>query len=218
VKNGKPRSIDPDEPSKIAEAVTRLGLRYVVVTSVTRDDIPDGGAYHFAEVIRSVNDANPETAVEVLIPDFRGSTDSLKKVLDANPTVVSHNVETVEELYGYVRPEADYRRSLDLIRNIRKINPRVHSKTGIMLGLGETFTQLLKTFDDLITVNCEILTIGQYLSPSEDHYPVKEYIHPDVFIEYGEIARKKGFDFVASSPFVRSSYQAAKAIVTFSTL
>jgi lipoic acid synthetase len=212
VNNGPPLPADPLEPERVALAVARLGLRYVVVTSVTRDDLPDGGGAHFAEVIRAIGKTSPDTAVEVLVPDFQGDEAALATVANASPSVISHNMETVAALYAGVRPQADYRRSLTLLENIKHMNPGVRSKTGVMLGLGETRAQVLELFDDLISVGCEFLTLGQYLSPSRNHHPVIEYIHPDTFDEYGSAARKKGFDFVASAPFVRSSYHAGEAL------
>jgi len=208
----EPQSIDPNEPENIAQAVVELGLQYVVVTSVTRDDLPDGGAEHFAKVIRAIQTASPKTAIEVLIPDFQGNIAALKKVADALPTVISHNMETVISLYDAVRPQAEYQRSLNLLQNIKKLNPAIRSKTGIMLGLGETQEQVHALFDDLRNVGCEFLTIGQYLAPSREHYPVQEYIEPQIFDEYGATAREKGFSFVASAPLVRSSYHAGEAL------
>ncbi|MDR3264718.1 MAG: lipoyl synthase [Synergistaceae bacterium] len=212
VRSGPPQAVDPQEPERVARAVAKLELRYAVITSVTRDDLPDGGAAHFAHTVNALRKHSPETAVEVLIPDFQGDETALKVVVDAAPDVISHNMETVAVLYPRVRPEADYGRSLRLLSNIKRLNPRVRSKTGIMLGLGETEEQLMALFDDLRSVSCELLTLGQYLAPSRDHHPVVEYIHPERFGEYGRIAREKGFDFVASAPFVRSSYNAGEAL------
>lgn len=212
VTNDLPQRVDPDEPERIGSAVAKLGLKYIVVTSVTRDDLPDGGAEHFAQVIRAIHKDSPETAIEVLIPDFLGDEAALATVANANPTVISHNMETVKSRYSAVRPQADYQRSLDVLENIKKVNPSVRSKTGIMLGVGETKEEVLELFDDLRAIACEFLTIGQYLAPSEEHLPVQEFIHPDLFEEYGRIARDKGFAFVASGPFVRSSYHAGEAL------
>jgi lipoic acid synthetase len=206
------RAPDPGEPERVALAVKRLGLRYAVITSVTRDDMADGGAAHFANTIRAIRALSPETAVEALIPDFQGDAGSLAAVADAAPSVISHNMETVAQLYGTVRPQADYSRSLRVLREIRRLNPDVRSKTGFMLGLGETAGQVGALLDDLIEVRCEILTIGQYLAPSNAHLPVREYVHPDIFDEYARLAREKGFAYVSSAPFVRSSYNAAEAL------
>jgi len=205
---GTPHRVDEDEPARVAKAVLKLGLKYVVITSVSRDDLPDGGALHFSNVIKAIHESSPETAIEVLIPDLS----SLKVITDVSPTVISHNIETVESLYSEIRPDADYSRSLDVIRHIKKLDPSIHSKSGIMLGLGETREEILKTFDDLLEAGCEFLTVGQYLSPSKKHYPVRAYVEPAVFTEYSEIAKEKGFLFVASAPFVRSSYNAEKAL------
>jgi lipoic acid synthetase len=214
VTHGAPTAPDPNEPARIGEAVAQLGLSYVVVTSVTRDDLPDGGARPFAETVRAIRQSAPEAAIETLIPDFGGDVDALKIVLEAKPDVVSHNVETVKALYAEVRPDAVYERSLALIENIGRLSgtAAIHSKTGFMVGLGETEPQVLRLMDDLRAVDCAFLTIGQYLAPSRAHHPVVEYIHPDTFERYAEIARAKGFAFVASAPFVRSSYHAGEAL------
>jgi len=211
VQNGQPCEPDIDEPKNVARAIRKLGLKYVVVTSVTRDDLPDGGAGHFAKTITEIRLAAPETVIEVLIPDFGGNLDALKAVVDASPDVISHNMETVKPLYPEVRPEAQYDRSLLLLMNIKRLDPGIRSKSGFMVGLGETKEQVCQLLDDLRESSCGILTIGQYLAPSKQHYPVQEYIEPALFEEYGDIARKKGFDFVASAPLVRSSYHADEA-------
>ncbi|MDR2505060.1 MAG: lipoyl synthase [Oscillospiraceae bacterium] len=212
VSHGAPDDVDPNEPRNIALAVAKLGLKYVVVTSVTRDDLADGGASHFAETIRAIRQTCPNTAIEVLIPDFKGDTDALKIVTDARPDVISHNMETVKRLYDTVRPEAVYERSLSVLLNIKRLNPNVKSKTGIMVGLGESEEEVLELLNDLRRVGCELLTIGQYLAPSANHHPVIEYIHPDRFAEYAKAAYARGFSFVASAPYVRSSYRAAEAM------
>ncbi len=208
----EPQQVDPKEPARIGLAVAKLGLKYVVITSVTRDDLPDGGAAHFAATVREIHKLNPNTAVEVLIPDFLGNKDALQVVADAKPEVISHNMETVKALYDQVRPQAIYERSLAVLKNIKEVAPQIHSKTGIMLGLGEKDTQVFELMHDLRAVGCEILTIGQYLAPSSEHYPVQEYITPEAFDHYGEVAREMGFSFVASAPFVRSSYNASEAL------
>jgi len=212
VRHADPTPVDPGEPRRVAQGVAALGLRYVVITSVTRDDLPDGGGGHFAEVIRAVKARAPETAIETLIPDFQGNLKALRLVAEASPTVISHNMETVSPLYETVRPQADYGRSLEVLQKIKVLNPAIHSKTGIMLGLGETREQVYALFDDLRAVGCELLTIGQYLAPSKEHHPVVEYIEPGIFEAYGKIAREKGFSFVASAPLVRSSYHAGEAL------
>jgi lipoic acid synthetase len=196
----------------VGEAVARLGLKYVVVTSVTRDDLADGGAGHFAAVTLAIRRISPETAIEVLIPDFQGSEDALKTVAFAAPDVISHNMETVKDLYPAVRPEAVYERSLSLIGRISKISSGIKSKSGFMVGLGETPGQVSTLMDDLRAEGCRFLTIGQYLAPSKQHHPVVEYITPETFDYYAKSAYEKGFDFVASAPFVRSSYNAGEAL------
>lgn len=210
VESGRPTALDALEPHMLAEEVQELGLRYVVITSVTRDDLPDGGAGHFARVIKEVRHLCPEVGIEVLIPDFKGSVPSLATVIHARPQVLNHNVETVPRLYPDVRPQADYQQSINLIRNAKSIDGNIITKSGLMVGLGETQEEVLAVMDDLREACCDIMTIGQYLQPSVHHYPVKEYVHPDVFKAYEEDARKKGFKGVVSSPFVRSSYKAGE--------
>ena len=207
-----PQPVDEDEPRRIGEAVQKLELKYVVITSVTRDDLPDGGASHFAEVIRAIRQKSPETAVEVLIPDLCGNLDSLKIITDALPDIIGHNIETIPRLYGEVRPQADYARSLSIIKSTREQNPSIRSKTGIMLGFGEKWEEVLAVFGDLREAGCEFLTIGQYLSPSKEHHPVIEYVHPDLFERYAKAAENLGFSHVASGPLVRSSYHADQAL------
>jgi len=211
---GEPLQVDPNEPRNIAEAVKTLGLKYVVVTSVTRDDLPDGGAEHFAKVILEIIKTTKDTAIEVLIPDFMGDNDSLETVVRAFPDVISHNVETVKSLYPKARPQASYERTLKVLRNIRELSEgKIHSKSGVMLGMGETETELYTLFDDLLENGCEFLTIGQYLAPSKKHLPVRNYVEPEKFEEYGEIAKQKGFAFVSSGSLVRSSYHADEALI-----
>lgn len=211
VTSAKPEVVDPDEPRRVAIAVKALKLKYVVITSVTRDDLPDGGAYHFADVIENIKKTTPGVGIEVLIPDFQGDKEALKKVVDAKPNVIAHNVETIPTLYKQVRPQADYQQSLEVISNIKKMNPEIKSKSGIMVGLGEKEDQVIEVMKDLRSHGCEFLTIGQYLAPSKLHHPVIEYINPELFDEYAEKARELGFEYVASAPLVRSSYMAHKA-------
>ena len=213
VRAGKPEPLNPEEPTSVAQAVKQLGLKYVVITSVTRDDLPDYGAEHFAKTITAIKKAAHGAIVEILIPDFNGDISALKTVTDANPAVISHNMETVKYLYDAVRPQAKYQRSLDVLHNIKKLNPRIHTKSGIMVGLGEKSQQVYELFDDLREVNCEFLTIGQYLAPTKQHFPVHEYIEPKKFDEYKAEAEAKGFTFVASAPLVRSSYRASDAML-----
>ncbi len=211
VTSENPEVVDSDEPRRIAEAVKALKLKYVVITSVTRDDLPDGGAYHFAAVIRSIKKTTPGVGIEVLIPDFQGDREALKEVVDAQPDVIAHNVETVPPLYNEVRPQAEYKQSLEVLSNVKEMDPEIKSKSGIMVGLGETKAQVIEVMKDLRAHGCEFLTIGQYLAPSKLHHPVIEYITPAAFDEYAEQARKLGFEYVASAPFVRSSYMAHEA-------
>jgi lipoic acid synthetase len=208
VAHGPVEAPDPDEPARVAEAAREMGLKYVVVTSVTRDDLPDGGAGHFAAVIRTVHARLPAALIEVLIPDFQGRWDDLKIVLDAAPDVLNHNIETVPRLYPSVRPEALYNRSLELLQNARQFDATLPIKSGLMLGLGETPPEIRQTLKDLRDAGCVILTLGQYLQPSAGHLPVHEYVTPEAFAEWKEIALAMGFDEVASGPFVRSSYHA----------
>lgn len=211
VKKGNPKELNTDEPGMVAEAVEALGLEYVVITSVTRDDLEDGGASYFAECIRSIKGKSKHTKIEVLIPDFKGSFESVSKVVKASPDVVAHNIETIERLYPCVRPLASYRRSLDVLRMVKEINRSVFTKSGIMVGLGETKDEVKKALEDLRKAECDFVTIGQYLSPSKNHHPVVEFVHPDVFEEYKEFAISIGFKFVMSGPLVRSSYMAENA-------
>lgn len=211
VESGKPQLLDESEPLRLAEEVKRLGLKFVVVTSVTRDDLPDGGAEHFAEVITTLRLVCPKTGVEVLIPDFQGLHTALRTVVDAAPDVLNHNVETVPRLYPHVRPQANYRRSIALIAQAKFMNPSLITKSGLMVGLGETYDEVINVMADLRAAQCDFLTIGQYLSPSISHHPVVQYISPDLFEEYRIKALKMGFLDVAAGPFVRSSYMAESA-------
>jgi len=210
VNKGKPQPLDKEEPRHVAEAVKALGLKYVVITSVTRDDLPDGGAAHFASVIRKVREIDPGVGIEVLIPDFQGDSDSLNTVLDARPDVLNHNVETVSRLYEAVRPGAVYERSLELLARAKTINPSIKTKSGLMVGLGETDEELYGVFADLRKAGCDLLTIGQYLAPTKEHYPVADYILPEKFEEYRAKALEMGFLDAASGPLVRSSYKAGE--------
>ena len=208
VSHDAPHPVDPDEPRRVAEASVRLGLRYVVVTSVTRDDLPDGGAGHFAETVRQLKAAIPGAKVEVLIPDFGGDEDALRAVLDSAPFVLNHNVETVPRLYSTVRPQAVYERSLVVLETARRFRTSIHTKSGLMVGLGEEQGEVLEVLSDLRRAGCDIATIGQYLQPSKRNLPVVEYVPPSQFDEYARVGREMGFSHVASGPFVRSSYHA----------
>ncbi len=212
VSKDRPEDVDKEEPAHVALAVKELKLKHAVVTSVTRDDLEDGGASHFALTVKAIKNLTPATTIEVLIPDFKGDITALKKVADALPEVINHNIETIERLYDKVRPMASYARSLELLKRVKELNPEIKTKSGIMVGLGETKDEVLKVLKDLRTSGCELLTIGQYLAPSKAHHPVIEYIHPDIFKEYENKAYKMGFSHVASGPFVRSSYHAGQAL------
>lgn len=204
---------DPEEPARLAAAAAKMELKYVVVTSVTRDDLPDGGAGHFAAVITALRHTLPEAGIEVLTPDFNGDVEALKTVLAAGPTVFNHNVETVERLSGQIRSKANYRRSLAVLKAASEIGGgRIPVKSGIMAGLGETDDELVRTLKDLREAGVSILTIGQYLPPSGQHWPLNRYVEPEKFDEWGRIAHELGFSFVASAPLVRSSYNAAELI------
>ena len=208
VKTGIPGKLDALEPIKIAEAVKKLNLKHVVITSVDRDDLSDGGSNHFYEVISQTRKNNPNTTIEVLTPDFLRKGDAYKKVLDANPDVFNHNIETVPSLYLKVRPGSRYFASLELLKNAKKINKKVFTKSGIMVGLGETRDEILQVMDDLKAADVDFLTIGQYLQPSVKHFPLHRYYTPEEFEELGTIAKSKGFLLVSSSPLTRSSYHA----------
>ena len=208
VKTGKPIFLDPSEPLKIAQATKELNLKHVVITSVDRDDLEDGGANHFSKVIFETRKINKNTTIEVLTPDFLRKGEAYKKVINANPDVFNHNIETVPSLYKSVRPGSRYLPSVKLLKSVKEINKTIFTKSGIMLGLGETKDELLQVMDDLLSANVDFLTIGQYLQPSVKHFPLKRYVHPDEFQDLKEIALSKGFLIVASSPLTRSSYHA----------
>ena len=210
VKTGVPGKLDQLEPVKIAEAVKKLNLKHVVITSVDRDDLDDGGSKHFFEVINQTRKSNPNTTIEVLTPDFLRKGDAYKKVLDAKPDVFNHNIETVPSLYLKVRPGSRYFASLELLKNAKKVNKNIFTKSGIMVGLGETRDEILQVMDDLRAADVDFITIGQYLQPSTKHYPLDRYYTPKEFEDLGTIAKAKGFLLVSSSPLTRSSYHADK--------
>jgi lipoyl synthase len=209
VPKGKTETVQLDEPARVAEAAARLGLEHVVITSVTRDDLQDGGANHFHECVLAVRERTG-AAVEVLVPDFLGRRASVTRVVEAAPDVFNHNTETVPRLYHRVRRNADYQRTLDLLKQAKDERPEMPTKSGVMLGLGETTDELLEVCADLRTVGCEMLTLGQYLQPTPEHLPVERYVPPEEFDEIGDLVRKLGFKLVASGPFVRSSYHAGE--------
>ncbi len=208
VTHGKPQAVDPEEPGRVAQAVQRLGLRHIVVTSVDRDDLPDGGAGHFAATARAIRAVVPDCTIEVLVPDFRPDAGAIDIVVDAAVDVLNHNVETVPRLYKRVRPGATYERSLGLLRRAKERRPEVRTKTGLMLGLGEEREEVERVLADLAGIGVDIVTLGQYLRPSQEQLPVERYLPPSEFAEYGALAREFGFRHVESGPLVRSSYHA----------
>ena len=210
---GKPKPLDPLEPLKIAKAISKLNLRHAVITSVDRDDLDDGGANHFYEVIIETRKNNPETTIEVLTPDFLRKGDSYKKVIEAKPDVFNHNIETVPGLYRQVRPGSRYFASVELLKNTKKIDKNIFTKSGLMVGLGESQDEILQVMDDLRTAEVDFLTIGQYLQPSVKHHPLDRYYKPEEFDELKNIAKSKGFLLVSSSPLTRSSYHADEDFV-----
>ena len=209
VTTAKPFELEEDEPQRVAEAVKRLGLKHVVITAVARDDLKDGGANHFARTIQAIRQMDPSIIAEVLVPDFHAQEWCIKIVLDAGPDIFNHNLETVERLTPLVRSRAKYRTSLQVLKRAKDLSSDLVTKSGLMLGLGERELELFQAMDDLREVGCEVLTLGQYLRPTPKHLPVVEYIEPERFRNYGDIARTKGFRHVASGPLVRSSYHAA---------
>lgn len=202
--------LDENEPKNVASASKQLNLKHVVITSVTRDDLEDGGAMHFAKTIAAVKEALPNATVEVLIPDLQGIESALDIIIAANPEIIGHNIETVPSLYSVVRPGANYNRSLEVLKYIKAKSPNTLTKAGIMLGLGETFDEVCEVIEDVAKSNSDILTIGQYLQPSSQHIDVKEFVNPEIFEKYKEIGLNKGLRYVYSSPLVRSSYNAVE--------
>ena len=213
VSSGRPSPLDPDEPKRVAEAIKQWNLRYIVITSVCRDDLEDGGAAHFAKTIKSVKLSCPNTIVEPLIPDFNYDSDSIKKIIESEPEVVSHNIETVRRLSSKVRDSrATYDQSLSVLKKIKEINPKIYTKSSFMVGHGETKEEVIQTACDLKSANVDVITAGQYLQPSLNHLPVVEYVHPEKFASYQKIFEEMGFLHVVVGPFVRSSFQAADFI------
>ena len=209
---GRPTGLDLDEPRRLAEAVERIGLRHIVITSVTRDDLPDGGSAIFAETIRQLRERVPGCGIEVLIPDFQGNWDALKTVMDAKPDILNHNMETVPRLYNRVRPKAIYTQSLELLKRAKDLAPDVASKSGLMVGLGEEREELLQAFADMRASDVDVLTVGQYLRPTMKHLPVERYVDPSEFADYKTVAYDLGFKHVESGPLVRSSYHAHEQV------
>lgn len=217
VNHSKPEPIDPSEPQRIAKAVIKLGLKYVVITSVTRDDLYDCGAEHFANTINMIRDYSSYTKIEILTPDFKGNKKNIDIVVQAKPDVFNHNIETIPRLYPLIRPQANYLRSLGLLSYVKKISPYIYTKSGIMLGLGETIDEVIDVMKDLRNCGCDILTIGQYLRPTKENIPVKEYIGIDIFESLKTVAKEMGFRYVQSGPLVRSSMDAEKFISLLSS-
>ncbi|QDT37096.1 Lipoyl synthase [Stratiformator vulcanicus] len=209
IDKGKTEQLEIDEPQRVAEAAARLGLEHVVITSVTRDDLPDGGAEHWYQTVLAVRERT-DASIEVLTPDFRGNVAAIDRVIEAKPDVFNHNTETVPRLYHRVRRNAEYQRTLDLLARVKEIEPDMPTKSGIMLGLGESIDEVLEVCADLRKVGCDMLTVGQYLQPTQEHLPVERYIPPEEFDSLGELLRTMGFGLVASGPFVRSSYHAGE--------
>lgn len=209
VTKAKPLPVEDDEPSRVAEAIVRMELRFAVITSPTRDDLPDGGAAHFAKTVTAIRERTPKIGIEILIPDFIGRYESLDIVKHCQTDIISHNLETVQRLYD-IRKGADYRRSLNVLDCLADNDADIKTKSGIMLGLGETKDEVIALMRDLLSVRCRLLSIGQYLQPSRSHYPLQEYIRPEVFDEYKQIALDMGFSVVESSPYIRSSYMAER--------
>lgn len=208
IATGRPDLLDPHEPERVAEALGKLGLEHVVITSVDRDDLEDGGAEHFAQVIRAIRQTSPNTTIEILTPDFRRKESAIETVVAARPDVYNHNLETVPRLYQSVRPGARYFHSLKLLSLVKEIDPTIFTKSGVMVGLGEDTKEIYQVMDDLRSAEVDFMTIGQYLQPTPKHHPVMDYVHPDIFKEMEQMARGKGFLMVSASPLTRSSYHA----------
>ncbi len=213
VATGRPDQVDPDEPRRVANAMAELGLSHVVITSVDRDDLEDGGAHHFAQTIRAIREVSPETTIEVLTPDFLRKEGALEVVVEANPDVFNHNVETVPRLYSSVRPGARYFHSVNLLSRVKKLAPHMFTKSGLMVGLGEDRTEIYQVMDDFRAAEVDFITIGQYLQPTPDHHEVMRFVPPEEFKDYEKMARGKGFLMVSASPMTRSSYHAGDDFV-----
>lgn len=208
---GRPNPLDSEEPDHIVEAAKKLGLKHVVITSVTRDDLKDGGAAHFAGITRKLREYNNDLIIELLIPDLKGKEVDIRTVIESKPDIINHNVEVVPRLFRKVTPQASYETSLNLLKLVKEMNPKIFTKSGLMVGLGETKEEVIEVMKDLRNVDCDILTIGQYLKPPSSDLEIEEFVHPDLFKQYEEKAYELGFQFVASAPFVRSSFNAEEA-------
>ncbi len=216
IKTGRPQGLDLLEPERVARTIQRMGIKHAVITSVNRDELPDGGAAIFAQTIRRARELSPGLSIEVLIPDFKGDRQALQTVMDAGPEILNHNVETVPRLYRRVRPQAVYERSLRIVKWAKEMDPTVLTKSGIMVGLGETWDEILQVMDDLVAHDCDILTIGQYLRPTENHLPIMRYYTPEEFETLREEGYARGFKWVESGPLVRSSYRAEQQVAALS--
>ena len=208
---GRPSPLDEDEPDHIVEAAKKLDLRHIVITSVTRDDLADGGASHFAGIAKKLREYNENLIIELLIPDMKGKEEDIQTIVDAKPDIINHNIELVPRLFRKVTPQANYEISLKLLKLVKEMNPGIHTKSGLMVGLGEKKQEVFEVMKDLRKVNCDILTIGQYLKPPSSDLEIEEFVHPEIFKEYEELAYNMGFKFVASAPFVRSSFNTEEA-------
>ncbi len=208
IKKGDPLPPDPNEPKNVAQAVKELNIRHAVITSVTRDDLPDFGSTQFVKTIQEIRNIQPQTIIEVLIPDFNGSLTALKRIIEEKPEIINHNLETVPRLYSKIRPQANYKTSLGILKQVKRLNSNIFTKSGIMLGLGETEDEIISLMKDLRTVKCDILTIGQYLQPSKEQIEVIEYIKPSTFQKFKSMGESIGFLYVNSGPLVRSSFNA----------
>jgi len=217
IKFGKPGPLDEDEPQHILEAAKKLSLRHIVITSVTRDDLPDGGAAHFAGITKKLREYDKNLIIELLIPDMKGKEEDIQTIVDSKPDIINHNVEVVPRLFRKVTPQANYKTSLKLLKLVKEFDSNIYTKSGMMVGLGETKQEVFDVMKDLREVKCDILTIGQYLKPPSSNLEIEEYVHPEIFKEYEELACDMGFKFVASAPFVRSSFNAEEADFLFET-
>ncbi len=214
---GRPGPLDKDEPQHILEAAKKLGLRHIVITSVTRDDLPDNGAAHFAGITKKLREYDEKLIIELLIPDMKGKEEDIQTIVDAKPDIINHNVEVVPRLFRKVTPQSNYETSLKLLKLVKEFDSSIYTKSGMMVGLGETKQEVFDVMKDLREVNCDILTIGQYLKPPSSNLEIEEYVHPEIFKEYEELAYDMSFQFVASAPFVRSSFNAEEADYLFET-
>ncbi len=217
IKFGKPGSLDEDEPQHILEAAKKLSLRHIVITSVTRDDLPDGGAAHYAIITKTLREYDENLIIELLIPDLKGKEEDIQTIVDTKPDIINHNVEVVPRLFRKITPQSNYETSLKLLKLVKEFDSSIFTKSGMMVGLGETKQEVFDVMKDLREVNCDILTIGQYLKPPSSNLEIEEYVHPEIFKEYEELAYNMGFKFVASAPFVRSSFNAEEADFLFET-